>query len=255
MVDRAKYFVLALLFLVVAGVIAYDRWNSGGPEPAAEAGAESDRSHALVDSGEPPRVDPGPLQVEPKPAADRRKPGRESGPALVRGGSLVLPIDKQQPESKPARKTSGNRTRPNRAPALTPQPKKKPVRTGGTVHVVRSGESLEKIALHYYKTRKGIGWIVDANGLRDANTIYARQRLVIPARKDSTGRRGPARKGPARKRPRSYTVKAGDGDLYAICRRFYGTSGQGSRVARIMELNKLYSAEVASGTVLILPPK
>ena len=28
MVDRIKYFLLGLLFLIVAGVIAYDRWNT-----------------------------------------------------------------------------------------------------------------------------------------------------------------------------------------------------------------------------------
>ena len=54
---------------------------------------------------------------------------------------------------------------------------------------------------------------------------------------------------------RSITVKSGDGNLYAICRRFYGASGQGARVARVMALNKMWSAEVKAGKVLRLPPK
>jgi len=254
MVDRVKYFVLAVLFLVVAGVIAYDRWNSGGPEPVDEACAEGERLRANVDSGEPPRVDPGPLQVKPKPDEERRDQDRDGGPAIVkrgdvvRKGSLNLPFEKKGTNRKPERKVSPNK------PGPTPRPRKTPARTRRTVHIVQSGESLERIALRYYKTRKGIAWIVDANGLKDANTIYAKQRLVIPARKEST-RRAPTKTKAPRSRPRTYTVKAGDGDLYAICRRFYGKSGQGSRVASIMELNKLYSADIAVGTVLILPSK
>ena len=55
--------------------------------------------------------------------------------------------------------------------------------------------------------------------------------------------------------PSTYRVKAGDKDLYQICRRFYGRAGEGARVARIMELNQLYSADVRPGTLLRLPPK
>ena len=36
MADRVNYFLLGLLFLIVAGVIAYDRWNPGGEPPAEE---------------------------------------------------------------------------------------------------------------------------------------------------------------------------------------------------------------------------
>ena len=37
MVDRVKYFLLGLLFLIVAGVIAYDRWNTDEyQEPAQD---------------------------------------------------------------------------------------------------------------------------------------------------------------------------------------------------------------------------
>ena len=50
-------------------------------------------------------------------------------------------------------------------------------------------------------------------------------------------------------------MKQGDGNLYAICRRLYGREGQGARVARVMELNRLYSADVKAGTLLILPAR
>ncbi|MDH3592580.1 MAG: LysM peptidoglycan-binding domain-containing protein, partial [Planctomycetota bacterium] len=63
------------------------------------------------------------------------------------------------------------------------------------------------------------------------------------------------KKTPKGKIPSTYVVKSSDGDLYAICRRFYGAQGEGARVARIMELNQLWSARVAAGTVLRLPAK
>jgi LysM repeat protein len=53
------------------------------------------------------------------------------------------------------------------------------VRTGGTVHIVRSGQTLSSIARSY-----GVNmWaIARANGIANPNYIYAGQRLVIPYR-------------------------------------------------------------------------
>ncbi|MDH3590742.1 MAG: hypothetical protein OER88_02620, partial [Planctomycetota bacterium] len=49
MADRVKYFVLGVLFLVVAGVIAFDRWNSPQDStPVADRGDEDDGSFKLV---------------------------------------------------------------------------------------------------------------------------------------------------------------------------------------------------------------
>jgi nucleoid-associated protein YgaU len=124
--------------------------------------------------------------------------------------------------------------------------------------VIRKGETLEAIAIKYYGTRDGIQWIESANGLPNANRIYANQKLVIPAKKEIAKER---RSGDAAASktsgtvPSRYRVKDGDGDLYAICRRIYGADGLSARVNRIMELNHLWSADVKSGTVLILAPK
>lgn len=251
MVDRVKYFLLAALFLLVAGVIAYDSWNSGGPERAPSEANADDRLRAGVDSGEVPEIDPGPLQVEPKPGE------KEQEPKIIRNGGLPVPY-RREPEKKTPVKPRPE-AKPKPKPESKPKPEKKELvpRRPDRIHVVKSGESLERIAIRYYNTRKGIAWIVDANGLRDANTIYANQHLIIPTRdgmpRKRTGR-APS-KGKKGTIPRTYKVKEKDGDLYAICRRIYGPKALGARVARIMELNKMYSADVKAGTILILPTK
>ena len=49
MADRVKYFLLGLLFLVVAGVIAYDKWNAPGAVPeTADAGDPADHWEVYV---------------------------------------------------------------------------------------------------------------------------------------------------------------------------------------------------------------
>ncbi len=246
MVDRVKYFLLAALFLIVAGVIAYDSWNSGGPEHASSEANVDERLRAEVDSGGVPHIDPGKLQVEPK------ETGKQE-PKIIKNGTPVgrgFPYD--DTKKTPVK------------PKPKPEKKKLTPRRPDSIHVVRSGESLEKIALRYYNSRKGIAWIVDANGLRDANTIYANQHLIIPTKdgagaapRKRTNNAGAKTTAKGKKSPaqRTYKVKEKDGDLYAICRRIYGSKALGSRVARIMELNKIYSAAVKTGTVLSLPSK
>ncbi len=226
MVDRVKYFLLGLLFLVVAGVIAYDRWNAPATPQVGEA---ANRTKAEVKGAEPPKVDPETLAFPTKP-----KP--EDDAELLR--------DRKGPDAKPAKQP----VKPDRKPQKKPKkPKKQPAR----VHIVKSGENLEKIALYYYKTRAGIDWIVRANGLKDRNRIFLNQKLIIPARKESVS----TKKTKPVKIPSRYEVKEGDGNLYRICARFYGSTGQGARIAKIMEMNKLWSADVKAGTILTLPPK
>ncbi len=248
MADRVKYFLLGVLFLVVAGVIAYDRWNSAGESPEIAEASGDDTSGEFDLSVQPAtRTEPAP-PVNPN---RQPQPPPEPGPANVQRTPAPLPDlppgpvaptpapeDERKPEAKPLPKA---------------EPKSEPDRT----HVIRKGETLEAIAIKYYGTRDGIAWIVNANGLPNANRIFANQKLVIPARKEITKERGSggaaATKTPA-KIPARYTVKETDGDLYAICRHIYG-SAPGARVSRIMELNHLWSANVKAGTVLILPPK
>ena len=227
MVDRVKYFLLGLLFLVVAGVIAYDRWNAPATPQVGEA---PDRTKAEVKGAEPQKVDPKPLAFGPnaKPDDDAERLRDRKGPNARPKERPVKP--EPAPDGKPEKK-----------------PKKQPAKT----HIVKSGENLEKISLHYYNTRAGIDWIVQANGLKDRNRIFLNQKLIIPARKESVS----TKKTKPVKIPSRYVVKKGDGNLYRICARFYGSSGQGARIARIMEMNKLWSADVKAGTVLTLPPK
>jgi len=246
MADRVKYFLLGVLFLVVAGVIAYDKWNPAGEpkeiaeRPQADTGGDFDMSvqssrEVLTVPGSsadtspvvPPASSPAPAAAEQAPAPER----------------AVVPQPATPRETpKPAAKSPE-----------TPKPPPAPDKT----HVIRKGETLEAIAIKYYGTREGIEWIVDANRLGNANRIFANQKLVIPARKEMAKEGGPG--GTTAKRasdvPSRYRVKANDGNLYAICRRIYGREGQGARVSRVMEMNHLYSADVNAGTILILPPR
>jgi len=232
MADRVKYFLLGLLFLVVAGVIAYDRWNSTDDSmTVADEGTSGDDELDLATAPKPRPPTP-PMNIEPGP---------ETAPAPE-----PLPPEPRPPvERPPAREPEPVKVAPEPAPAAPPR----------KVHVVRSGETLESIAQRYYKSRKGIAWIVDANELTDKNLIFVNQKLVIPARKEMKRSRSAT---PAKRRsgpPSVYVVKPGETDLYAICRRFYGSRGMGARVNQVMELNHLWSAEVKPGTRLQLPPK
>ncbi|MHC4137140.1 MAG: LysM peptidoglycan-binding domain-containing protein [Planctomycetota bacterium] len=226
MADRVKYFMLGLLFLVVAGVIAYDRWNAAPTEVADQSD----------DTGW--EVFVGTQTQSPQPKAKAKE--------------LSVPSTPEEKTTKPA-------TPKPKPPVQEPLPKPaveiKP--PAPKVHIIKAGETLESIALHYYKTRKGIQWIVDANKLKNPDRVYENQKLVIPARKVIQGKTKPRATTSTSQIPADgrYRVKSGDGDLYAICRRFYGAKGEGARVARIMELNHLWSAEVKTGTVLILPKK
>ncbi|MHC4941252.1 MAG: LysM peptidoglycan-binding domain-containing protein [Planctomycetota bacterium] len=273
-----KYFALAVLFLVVAGVIAYDRWNAGTGDPLADArGADDGRIQADVSPGaeDPESLTVPPRDEQPPTMPPAAEPEVETPPLAEDPGSIALPpirpIEREDitlppapREDPPAKKeVEPKRTAPKKAEPKLVTPKAKPaarpIKTTDTIHTVRSGENLEKIALRYYGTRRGIAWIVEANNLRDANRIYERQSLLIPARDDSLIRRtaklNTKRSAPERKVPRTHTVTKSDGDLYAICRKYYGRRGEGARVARIMQLNKLWSADVKVGTVLILPAK
>jgi len=247
MADRVKYFLLGLLFLVVAGVIAFDRWNSREGLDESEV-AEHDRGN----SGE---IFIGPNRDDPagkSRSGGNQDDGRNPHPLIIDPDPAPVGPDTDRPEVKPK-----------------PEPIKPAPATRERVHVVKSGEALEKISRQYYpgKVYKGIDLIVRANGLRNANVITEGQRLVIPAMDTRSTRRPvvvktkkpkPSTK-PARTSgsgvPAFYVVKSSDGDLYKICRRFYGRGGEGARVSRIMATNNLVSVRVKAGTRLKLPKK
>ena len=48
------------------------------------------------------------------------------------------------------------------------------------IHVVKSGENLSAISYKYYRDATQYIRIMEANGLKNANSIYAGQELIIP---------------------------------------------------------------------------
>jgi len=199
MVDRLKYFLLGLLFLVVAGVIAFDRWNSVDDEPARAGEEARGTNGAGVSVRDEPEISIDPPMVDPLPPTPQPEP-------------IVNPPVRPEPQPEPTP-----------APRPVPPPvEPKPAPTPKAFHIVKSGDSLEKISRKYYGTPKGVALIVEANGLADPNHIRIDQKLIIPAMKESGSGAAKAEPASSSKIPSTYVVKSGDGDLYAICRRFYG---------------------------------
>jgi LysM repeat protein len=96
--------------------------------------------------------------------------------------------------------------------------------------VVNWGDTLYSIAVRYGTT---VGALVQANGLPNANFVYAGQHLLIP----SSSYVPPAPSGgtaPSASAPAYYTVHAGD-TLYSIAARF------GTSVAALAQLNHLWN--------------
>jgi LysM repeat protein len=244
MADRVKYFLLGVLFLVVAGVIAYDRWNSAGePRDIADRGGDTDTVGDIV--------------MAPVKGPERREDG-----AQLNVDPNATPIDPANvnPAPAPGPKEPAVQPEPVRVEPKPAPPKEEPKAAPDKTHVVRKGDTLEAIAIKYYGSRDGIERIVTANKLGNRNRIFANQKLIIPAKKEiakeggSGGTKAAAAKPAASgKNSSRYTVKDTDGDLYAICRRIYGANGLSARVHEVMKLNHLYSRDVKTGTILILP--
>ncbi|MHC4940978.1 MAG: LysM peptidoglycan-binding domain-containing protein [Planctomycetota bacterium] len=241
MADRVKYFLLGLLFLVVAGVIAFDRWNSRDAMGPADKSSQAEESESEI------WFDPPSREVEETEEEEE-----------VRPISIIPPAEKEKPHE---------RNYIPEPPKVDPEPEPEPVREEPqtNVHVVRSGETLGGIASRYYpgRVQAGIKLIVQANNISNPNRIRENDRLVIPASKVRAPERSPVvdRTTPVKKTttnrgtPSTYVVKKGDGDLYRILRKFYGRSGEGARVVRVMEMNDLISPRVKPGTRLKLPPR
>ena len=107
-----------------------------------------------------------------------------------------------------------------------------PAHAQGQVHVVQRGETLSSIASRYGTTPQAIA---SANGLANANYIYAGQRLIIPGSSGGTATGG------------TYTVRAGD-TLAAIAAR------NGTTVNALVQANGLANPNyIYPGQRLILP--
>jgi len=94
---------------------------------------------------------------------------------------------------------------------------------GSTIHVVRPGETLYRIALRYGTT---VNTLVQANGLRNANFIWWGQRLVIPGRSGT----------PAPSPSQGYHIVRPGETLSQIARRYGTTTGV------LVQLNGLRNA-------------
>ena len=102
------------------------------------------------------------------------------------------------------------------------------------VHVVRWGENLTSIAARYGTT---IQAILHANGLPNANRIYAGQRLVIPTA--APPQAPPASCG------QTYTVRYGD-TLSGIALRFGVSMNAILRANRVVNPHRIYPGQVLS---------
>jgi len=240
MADRVKYFLLGLLFLVVAGVIAFDRWNSRDAVGPADTSARGQDGEGQI-WFDPPNRDEEELEEDLPPI------------------SIVPPIDEDE-ETERGDIPTPPEPRPKPTPKPTPGPK--PNTNSNQIHVVQSGETLGEIAARYYpgRVQSGIRMIVQANKIANPNRIREKDKLVIPASKVRAPNRTPVLKKPAKRKPSNgipsvYTVKSSDGDLYKISRKFYGRGGEGARVTRIMNMNNLLSPRVKAGTKLKLPKR
>jgi LysM repeat protein len=115
-----------------------------------------------------------------------------------------------------------------------------PAHAQGQTHTVGRGETLSAIAARYGTTVQAI---VQANGLANANYIYAGQRLIIPG----AGSSGAASSGPTQSGSSgAYTVQRGD-TLYSIATR------HGTTVAALMQANGLGSYLIYAGQRLVIP--
>jgi LysM repeat protein len=104
---------------------------------------------------------------------------------------------------------------------------------------VRAGENLFRIALRYGTT---VDAIVFANGLNNARTVHAGQKLIIPQ-----GSVAPVTVVDSAARGETYTVRPGD-TLYSIARR------RDVALTRLLQANALASTDtIYAGQRLVLP--
>jgi len=139
----------------------------------------------------------------------------------------------------------GTQPLPDPAPAA-PAPAAQPAPVGGATHVVQRGETLSVIAQRY-----GVTWqqIAAANGIVNANTIYAGQTLTIPGAAAGAPAPAPAAPAPApaASGERTHVVQPGE-HLSAIARRYGLTWPTVARANNIANPNTIYA-----GQTLIIP--
>jgi LysM repeat protein len=120
-----------------------------------------------------------------------------------------------------------------------------PRETAAAEHVIKSGESLSKVAAHYGLTTRELA---ELNGIKDANKIRIGQKLTIPSHSGAAVAKKDPKVSAARKTAAGteYVVKSGD-SLSRIAVQ------HGVKVADLKEANGLGSDAIRVGQKLVLP--
>lgn len=163
-------------------------------------------------------------------------------------GRIIHPGQRLQvPRTGPAPKAAVKKPAP--APARAATPKAAPA-TGTTTYLIRPGDSLSVIAVARQTT---VARLLKLNRLSIGSTIYAGQRLTVPAPahpaapKKATPKPAPAKPAPAKAASaRTHKVVSGD-TLSGLALRYHTTVGE------LQRANRLSSTLILRGQILTVP--
>jgi lysozyme len=152
--------------------------------------------------------------------------------ALIRvGQGLVIPVRLPAPATvtpTAAPPGSGGSVPPN----------------GGSIYIVRPGDTLSRIAARYNTTTATLAQL---NGIANPNVIRYGQRLIIPSGAPVVSPTSPAPTQMPNGQPRTYTVRFGD-TLYKIALRLGVPVKSIVQANNIANINRIYV-----GQVLVIP--
>lgn len=135
-------------------------------------------------------------------------------------------------------------TKDNKA---TPADAANPAAAGARTYVVKSGDSLWKIAEEMYGNGSKVGLIKEANKLGSSNALRVGQKLTIPPLPSKTPAATPVASADGSAAPdangglvtatpaasgKTYTVAAGDAGLWAIAKKVYGDGSKWELIAK-----------------------
>jgi len=177
-------------------------------------------------------------------------------PVFLQGCGTPQPVSTEPPPAPvmPSPAISGGAVPSVKAPILIPPAPESPATPGhaigprettATEHVIKSGESLSKVAAHYGLTTRELA---ELNGIKDANKIRIGQKLTIPSHSGAAVAKKDPKVSAARRTAAGteYVVKAGD-SLSRIAVQ------HGVKVADLKEANGLGSDAIRAGQKLVLP--
>jgi len=177
-----------------------------------------------TDTSVPPTAAPAPTAT-PMPPTREPTPTESPAPStpVAAPTEVASPTPASSASSMPAETASEGAGAALTAAPIPAQP---------LYHVVQRGENLFRIGLRYGLTARDVAF---ANGIADANRVWAGTKLVIPV--------------PGSIVPHTHTVLPGD-TLYSLARRF------GTTVWTIAQANGIRNVHsIRVGQVLLIPPK